>query len=111
MNNILIVHRQTEIDDYINIAKKMVKEPTVATSLKEDERIFYTIDRSSWLRDCASGYDMYGQPRYDGYLIVSPIVDKVELELLRLVDGLKPIWYTKNGKVIRLSSLQDLTVE
>ena len=99
--NILLLHKQDEDQDYIDIATRIFESKGQVSSLREDQSLYMTNDRSTWLRDCASGFSIYGKPRYDVFVVIGKYLDKVILELLSMIDN-KSVYYISGSKVLQL---------
>lgn len=99
--NILLIHRQEENPDYINYGLKVFSRLGETSSMKNDQDLYMTNDRSSWLRDCATGYSIYGEPRYEVFVILGRRLDSVIIELLSMIDN-KPVYYVAEQKMKKL---------
>jgi hypothetical protein len=110
--NILLIHRQEENQDFINYACNTFAKLGQVSSMREDQSVYMTSDRSTWLRDCAIGYSIYGQPRYDVYIVIGRFLDTVSQELIGMIQS-KPIYYASNGSIKKLdkSSIEDMEIK
>jgi len=99
--NILIIHREEENPDYINYACKLLSKLGNISSMDEDKKLYMTNDKSTWLRDCACGYSIYGEPRYNAFVVIGKYLDKTIIELLSMID-MKPVYYASDGSINKL---------
>jgi Holliday junction resolvase RusA-like endonuclease len=103
--NVLIIHKEDENTDRINLLKDALqKQGLIGISLSEDKKDNFTSNYQSWVRDCITGYDIEGNKRYNGFILIGRYMDKKSEQFVAMaLENEMPLWFAEKGKLKKLT--------
>jgi len=103
--NVLIIHKENEDDGHINILKNVLLEKGInSQSIVEDKKLHFTSNHQSWIRDCVLGYDMDGNKRYDGFMLIGRYMDDFAYKFVEMaMNNEQSLWFVDQGKIKKIN--------
>ncbi len=102
---VLIIHRDNENEDHINILKNVLNEKGIQSqSASEDKKLHFTSNHQSWVRDCVLGYDLEGNERYNGFILIGRYMDDFAYKFVQMAFlNAQPLYFVADGQIKQLT--------